>query len=443
MIDQDDLSLCCKLFSSGQTHSDDEFEKGKSTAPVPNSMVRDACSTEDDQQNSAESRNSAGKSKKDRVYSEKGTKKKTSFKKTTGLKNAAIEEFTLLQVIGKGSWGIVVLAIKNKRSFSMFKSKSETLANMYAIKVMSKHDLKNSNLSGHALVELSVLILSIQHPFLMTLKYAFQDRHNLYLAMEYCPGGDMFYRIKASGVFSEEAVQFYSSELSLAIQFLHDHEIMYRDVKPENVLIDYEGHVKLTDFGLAKIGCKSPTEGSVSICGTQNYMAPEMVALVGYGFSVDWWGVGVLIYEMLSGSPPWYDNDATSEELFSCIQNSPLEFPNTFSPQAIEIVQNFLNRDPFNRLGSAGLDQITQQGFYTNIDWSLALSRKAKPPYVPLKISPCSENFDDDMRTLHPQNEIFNGRVTSSKDVEDTFKTFNFVNPAIQYAKTATTSSKT
>mmetsp|Transcript_38515 Transcript_38515/g.48619 ORF Transcript_38515/g.48619 Transcript_38515/m.48619 type:complete len:477 (+) Transcript_38515:123-1553(+) len=361
----------------------------------------------------------------------------SKFRKPTLIKN-----FHILQVIGMGSWGKVVLASKKDVSKSyknLFEARNEPVKKLFAIKIMNKNDLIRTNLCGHALSERNVLHSIAGHPFLIELQYAFQDDSKLYLAMEYCPGGDIFYKLNVGGVFTENQVSFYSAELSLALQHLHDKEIMYRDMKPENILIDYNGHIKLTDFGLSKMGITSAFSGSNSMCGTQNYMAPEMISRTGHGYAVDWWGLGILIYEMLTGSPPWYDSNITTEQLFNSILKAPLHTPAYFSEDVVNMLQCLLERDPTQRLGSTGIEPIQQHSFFSNIDWVLLFELKMKPPDIPGNtISETGLNFDERYSSVsvHSKDgvegdsqEDCSSQSPTAQSMRDVFKDFDYENP--------------
>jgi len=163
----------------------------------------------------------------------------------------------------------------------------------------------------------------------MKLHYAFQSPDKLYLVLDYCPGGELFFHLSRFRRFPERVARFYAAELLLALGHLHKRGIIYRDLKPENVLLDADGHVKLGDFGLAKAGIRHAYEGATSMCGTPEYMAPEVLAQQGHGFCVDYWGLGMLTYEMMTGLPPWYTTDRA--KLFRRLRSAPLEIPPYFS----------------------------------------------------------------------------------------------------------------
>lgn len=203
-----------------------------------------------------------------------------------------IQSFNPIQLLGKGSFGEVYLV-----------QKKDTLQ-YYALKVLPKDKIIGQNLMKYAFAERNVLC-SLDHPFIVRLHCSFQTKRRLFLLLDYVPGGDLAKMLQKDNKFSESRSRIYLCEILLAIQELHNHEIIYRDLKPDNVVIDSEGHALLTDFGLSKEGVKE-TDYATSFCGSVAYLAPEILARSGHGRSVDWYLLGVLLYEMLVGIPPYY-----------------------------------------------------------------------------------------------------------------------------------------
>lgn len=209
----------------------------------------------------------------------------------TQILKAKPQDFQPINILGKGSFGEVYLVEKD-------------LMEYYAMKVLQKEKILGNNYIKYALTERNVLSYT-QHPFIVQLNYAFQTKSKLYLILEYCPGGDIGKLLIKEGKFSEELSRIYIAELILAIQYLHKREIIFRDMKPDNVVIDSDGHCKLTDFGLSKEGIDDNFSAR-SFCGSLAYLAPEMLERKGHGKSVDWYLIGVLLYEMLVGKTPYY-----------------------------------------------------------------------------------------------------------------------------------------
>lgn len=215
----------------------------------------------------------------------------------------------------------------------------------------------------------------------MRLHYAFQTPEKLYLVLDYCPGGELFFHLSRIRRFPERVARFYAAELLLAIGHLHKRGIIYRDLKPENVLLDADGHVKLGDFGLAKAGLQHPCEGATSMCGTPEYMAPEVLSQQGHGFCVDYWGLGMLVYEMMTGLPPWYTTDRA--KLFRRLKSAPLDIPNYFSAQSANCVSALLERNPRRRLGVAGVRTAMEHDFFRNVNWRALYGRRVEAPIRP------------------------------------------------------------
>lgn len=211
-----------------------------------------------------------------------------------------VNDFELCKVLGKGSFGKVFLVrIIGTRD-------------IYAMKVLKKEEIKERQQVEHTKTELRVMG-SLKHPFIVNLRFAFQTDTSLFMVSDFCEGGELFYHLKNQLRFPPKVIQFYSAEISLALHYLHNKDIVYRDLKPENILLDSNGHIKITDFGLSRDNMKDPTNGATTFCGTPEYLAPEMLKdrklNIGYGYPVDWWAFGILIYEMFTGLPPFYDEN--------------------------------------------------------------------------------------------------------------------------------------
>lgn len=277
----------------------------------------------------------------------------------------------LLRVLGKGSFGKVVLVQKRIGHES---------GTMFAMKILRKTHLVKRRQIERTRTERKVLSV-VDHPFIMKLHYAFQTEDKLYLVLDYCPGGELFFHLSRFRRFPERVARFYSAELLLSIGHLHKRGIIYRDLKPENVLLDAEGHVKLGDFGLAKLGIRHPCEGATSMCGTPEYMAPEVLGQQGHGFCVDYWGLGMLTFEMMTGLPPWYTTDR--QKLFRRLKSAPLEIPSFFSPQAANCVSQLLQRDPHRRLGVTGIRTSMEHDFFRSINWRALYARRVDAPIRP------------------------------------------------------------
>lgn len=251
---------------------------------------------------------------------------------------------------------------------------------LFAMKILRKSHLVRRRQIERTRTERKVLSV-VNHPFIMKLHYAFQSPDKLYLVLDYCPGGELFFHLSRFRRFPERVARFYSAELLLALGHLHKRGIIYRDLKPENVLLDADGHVKLGDFGLAKAGIKQPCEGATSMCGTPEYMAPEVLAQQGHGFCVDYWGLGMLVYEMMTGLPPWYTTDRS--KLFRRLRSAPLDIPSYFSQSSANCVSGLLERNPRRRLGVTGVRAAMEHDFFRSISWRALYGRRVEAPIRP------------------------------------------------------------
>uniref|UniRef100_A0A8B9HR32 protein kinase C n=1 Tax=Astyanax mexicanus TaxID=7994 RepID=A0A8B9HR32_ASTMX len=242
---------------------------------------------------------------------------------------------------------------------------------------------------------------SVRHPFLVNLFACFQTKEHVCFVMEYAAGGDLMMHIHAD-VFSEPRAVFYAACVVLGLQFLHEHKIVYRDLKLDNLLLDTEGYVKIADFGLCKEGMGYQDRTS-TFCGTPEFLAPEVLTETSYTRAVDWWGLGVLIFEMLVGESPFPGDD--EEEVFDSIVNDEVRYPRFLSTEAISIMRRLLRRNPERRLGAGERDaeEVKKHPFLRNVDWGALLAKKIQPPFVPtIKGREDVSNFDDEFTSEAP-----------------------------------------
>ncbi|KAI8616423.1 kinase-like domain-containing protein [Chytriomyces sp. MP71] len=330
-------------------------------------------------------------------------------------KRLCAEDFKLLKLVGKGTFGKVMLV-----------KKADT-GRVYAMKVMNKKDIVERKEITHTLAERSVLIRAGSSPFLVSLKFSFQTQEKLYLVLDYLNGGELFYHLQKEGRFPEELAKFYTCELICAIEYLHRHGIIHRDLKPENVLLDSSGHVALTDFGFAK---EDMTFGAVtnSFCGTAAYLAPEIILGEGYGLPIDWWSLGILFYEMITGLPPFFHENMNL--MYRKILHNQLLFEaGQFSASAELFTSALLDRSPATRLGSGLTDalELKQHPYLADTDW-LRMERKlVMPPYKPYVESETdTNNFDPVFTTLMPADSIPNNSAPLSTFVQNQFHGFTY-----------------
>uniref|UniRef100_A0A8C6MEH2 Protein kinase N2 n=1 Tax=Nothobranchius furzeri TaxID=105023 RepID=A0A8C6MEH2_NOTFU len=274
---------------------------------------------------------------------------------------------------------------------------------MFAIKALKKGDIVARDEVDSLMCEKKIFetVNSVRHPFLVNLFACFQTQEHVCFVMEYAAGGDLMMHIHAD-VFSEPRAVFYAACVVLGLQFLHNHMIVYRDLKLDNLLLDTEGYVKIADFGLCKEGMGYRDRTS-TFCGTPEFLAPEVLTETSYTRAVDWWGLGVLIFEMLVGESPFPGDD--EEEVFDSIVNDEVRYPRFLSTEAISIMRRLLRRSPERRLGAGERDaeEVKKHLFFRNIDWDGLLAKKVKPPFVPtIQSSSDVSNFDEEFTSEAP-----------------------------------------
>uniref|UniRef100_A0AAV2LPI9 non-specific serine/threonine protein kinase n=1 Tax=Knipowitschia caucasica TaxID=637954 RepID=A0AAV2LPI9_KNICA len=252
----------------------------------------------------------------------------------------------------------------------------------------------NADEVAHTLTESRVL-KNTRHPFLTSLKYSFQTKDRLCFVMEYVNGGELFFHLSRERVFSEDRTRFYGAEIVSALDYLHSAKIVYRDLKLENLMLDKDGHIKITDFGLCKEGI-TDTATMKTFCGTPEYLAPEVLEDNDYGRAVDWWGLGVVTYEMMCGRLPFYNQD--HEKLFELILMEEIKFPRTLSADAKSLLSGLLIKDPNKRLGGGPDDakEIMRHSFFNAVDWQDVYDKKLVPPFMPQVSSETDTRYFDE-----------------------------------------------
>ena len=290
------------------------------------------------------------------------------------------------------------------------------------MKILNKDFLIKNKMLKYAITECNILKKSTS-PFIITLHYAFQTPENLYMILDYCPGGDLSMQIQIR-IFEEEEAKFYISELILAIDYLHSHNILYRDLKPENILIDSEGHLKLSDFGLAKENVEGTTK---AFCGSPSYLSPEMIQKKESSKASDIYGIGAVLYEMISGTTPFYGDDLKT--LYTNITRKKLMFPEYFSDKIKDLLKKMLEKNPGKRID---LDEVKAHKFFKDIDWNELEVKSIKPPLDLVKIK---ENYFDEIKNekshninnINEKNEELKNKL-KDKDYEDSNKYVKRIN---------------
>ncbi|KAG6558086.1 hypothetical protein Mapa_000267 [Marchantia paleacea] len=294
------------------------------------------------------------------------------------------QDFELLRVVGRGAFGKV------------YQVRKKGTEEIYAMKVMKKHVIVEKNHCDYMKAERDILVKVI-HPFVVQLQYSFQTKSKLYLLLDFINGGHLFFQLYRHGTFNEQLARILAAEIVCAVAHLHEKGIIHRDLKPENILIDLEGHVKLTDFGLAKE--IDDSKKSNSLCGTVEYMSPEIIEGKGHGKAADWWSVGVLLYEMLTGRPPFlHEKGGNRYKLQQKIIKDKVKLPNYLTSEAANLLKGLLQKDPSKRLGSGlkGADEIKQHKWFKSICWRKCYNRQLKPEFKPtVNGKLCTANFDE------------------------------------------------
>ncbi|XP_043918310.1 RAC-beta serine/threonine-protein kinase [Protopterus annectens] len=329
-----------------------------------------------------------------------------------------MSDFEYLKLLGKGTFGKVILV------------KEKATGRYYAMKILRKEVIIAKDEVAHTLTESRVL-QNTRHPFLTTLKYAFQTHDRLCFVMEYANGGELFFHLSRERVFSEERARFYGAEIVSALEYLHSRNVVYRDIKLENLMLDKDGHIKITDFGLCKEGI---SDGATmkTFCGTPEYLAPEVLEDNDYGRAVDWWGLGVVMYEMMCGRLPFYNQD--HERLFELILMEDIRFPRTLSPEAKSLLAGLLKKDPKQRLGGGPSDakEVMGHPFFAPVKWQDVLQKKLIPPFKPQVTSETDTRYFDDEFTEQMITVTPPKRFSDPFDAEDEDQRIHF--PQFSYS---------
>eukprot|EP01105_Mastigella_eilhardi_P015535 TRINITY_DN355_c3_g1_i1.p1 TRINITY_DN355_c3_g1~~TRINITY_DN355_c3_g1_i1.p1 ORF type:complete len:482 (-),score=142.11 TRINITY_DN355_c3_g1_i1:83-1447(-) len=303
-----------------------------------------------------------------------------------------LADFQLLRLIGKGNFGRVNLVQMKGGQF-------------FAMKVLSKSHIIESHEIEHTMAECSIL-QKMKHPFLVNLHYSFQTLENLYLILDFVNGGELLFHLQNDKKFSEERVRFYAAEILLGLEHLHNASIIYRDLKLENILLDRYGHIVLTDFGLSKWGMSGDDARTHTFCGTPEYMAPDMLTQrkTGYGKEIDWWSFGSVIYELLTGLPPFYSQEV--QEMYRRILTEPLTFPGYVNPVTQDFISKLLAKNPQERLSDPNV--MKQHKYFDGLNWDDVYNKRVTPPFLP------NVKSDEDTTNVDP---MFTEEEVTGEDV--------------------------
>jgi serine/threonine protein kinase len=281
-----------------------------------------------------------------------------------------LDDFEILCVLGRGSWGKVM------------KARMRSTGDIYALKRYKLKTIFEQNRVQNTLDEIRIH-KKLDNPFIAQLHYAFTTEKKLYLVMDFMEGGDLYFHIEKEKKFTISRAKFYIAQVILAVEYLHKNGIVKRAIKPEDIVIDDKGYLKLLDIGLAKDGMVDYSTRTYTFCGTPEYLAPEILVGNGYGMAVDWWAVGVLLFEMIFGHVPFYNTNI--HQMYESIVTGELKFPKNASLYVRDIISRFLDRDPNKRLGTGpnGIVEIKNHPFFIDFDWNSIDKKKQEAPMVP------------------------------------------------------------
>nr|CAB3496036.1 unnamed protein product [Digitaria exilis] len=323
-----------------------------------------------------------------------------------------LDDFEVLKLVGQGAFGKV------------FQVRKKGTSEIYAMKVMRKDKVVEKNHAEYMKAERDILT-KVDHPFVVQLRYSFQTKYRLYLVLDFINGGHLFFQLYQQGLFREELARIYTAEIVSAVAHLHANGIMHRDLKPENILLDADGHAMLTDFGVAKEFDENTR--SNSMCGTVEYMAPEIVQGRGHDKAADWWSVGVLLFEMLTGKPPFIGGNR--DKIQQKIVKEKIKLPTYLSSEVHSLLKGLLHKEAGRRLGSGpgGSDEIKNHKWFKSINWKRLEARQIQPSFRPnVAGKTCIANFDECWTSM----PVLDSPVASPVAANSNFIGFSYVRPA-------------
>jgi len=328
-------------------------------------------------------------------------------------------DFEPLKLLGRGSFGEVLLV------------RLKANKKLYAMKILDKNMLKQRKQEIHTKTERDLMV-KINCPFIVNIKSAFQDATKLYIVSEFLQGGDLFFHLhdKRYTVFPEAKAKFYIMELVVALDFLHKNNMVYRDLKPENILLDSQGHIKLTDFGLSKIFEKEDDK-AFTVCGTPQYLAPEILLRKGYDKSVDWWSLGCVLYEMLYSRLPF--KFKKGQKISLSMYKEKIPFDKKISEEAQDLIQNLLIFEPNLRLGSGadGGEKIKSHKFFKDINWQDVWDRKLEPPFVPKLKNEQDLKYFDSSFTDESIGSLLGKNSLKERGFSNEYNGFSYLAPSV------------
>ena len=323
---------------------------------------------------------------------------------------ATLEDFKHLKVLGRGSFGKVIVV------------KNENNNKLYAMKILDKKFIVKKNQVSHTQTE-RALLEKLKHPFIVRLNYAFQDSKRLYFLTEFLQGGELFFHLRRNSGYKEKAVRFYMCQILLALEYMHNNNYIYRDLKPENILIDKEGNIKLTDFGLSKI-LPEEEKTTYTMCGTAEYLAPEILFGKGYDKTCDWFSFGVVLFEMFCGYHPF---NSKGQKIDPKIYLRKTYIPDKVPKTPRDLIEKLFVSNPKKRLGYNGADEVKNHPFFKGIDFDKVLKKEYKPPFIPkLKDDTDLRYFDENFTQLNVENEKFEEKHDEEDKDEFNFEGFSY-----------------
>ncbi|TFK86380.1 cAMP dependent protein kinase [Polyporus arcularius HHB13444] len=304
-----------------------------------------------------------------------------------------LTDFEVKGTLGTGTFGRVLLV-------RLRGSSSQSTSNCFALKVLRKTEIVRLRQVEHVNAERYILS-RVRHPFIVDLYATFQDSLNVYMLMSYVPGGELFTHLRRAKRFTADVTRFYLATIILALKYLHSFNIIYRDLKPENLLLDSRGYLRLTDFGFAKI----VDDRTWTLCGTPEYLAPEIIQSDGHGKAADWWACGILCYEMLVGYPPFFDE--TAYGIYEKILKGKVYWPNQVDPLSKDIIKAFLHPDRSKRLGNliGGSQDVLDHPWFRGVDWDALERREIRAPIIP-HVATVDDTRNFSQLPLPPAEEI-------------------------------------